>query len=239
MGATGVPNLRHALAVLAVATIGITACGEAERPGPSPSTAEPTPTAVPPWAGEAAVSIERFDQDVFSSASGPSEWTLDGPWRVESADGAAAVDSGDDGPAVALIDLGGPYGLFQATFPVTADGAGLTFRHIGPANHWAIVGAPSFGTWNLIRVVNGTEEFVTNLGSVDAGDGAIVGIVLDDESFSVTIDGEVVHTQADVGDPRATRVGLWSEGPSARSARWDDVVSIRAAQLEQPDGPTG
>jgi len=239
MGATGVLNLRHTLAVIIIAAFVIGGCAEGDRPqGPSLSATEPTPPAIPPWPGAAAVVVEHFDADVFRPASGVSEWTIDGPWRVRTDTDVAALGEDLDrtGRSVALVDLGGPHGFVQATFPVTADGAGLTFRYVGPANHWAIVGAPTFGTWNLVRVTNGEETLVTNLGSVDAGDGATIGVVLDDDAFSITVDGALVHTEIDAGNARGTRVGLWAGAPSAQAARWDDFIAIRAADLDARTG---
>lgn len=217
--------------VLVVASV---SCTSPEAGEPSLIRAEPTVTPAAIADSGSLILVERFGEDVFADSTS-SPWSVGrGSWSVTAGTAGTADAEGVDEdrarlPWVALVDLGTADAAIQATLTTAADGAGIVFRYLGPSNHWAIVAAPTFGTWNLVRVRDGVEELVTNVGSVNAGDGAVIGVILDGDLMFVTVDGSIRHVEVDATHAGGTQAGLWAGTVTARAARWDDFVAVAAA----------
>ncbi len=77
----------------------------------------------------------------------------------------------------------------EVIFERTSLNTGVAFRVQDPANGWRLVAVPGYGTWILVRVVNGVEEVVRNTG-LSTVDGP-VRVVLENRpaSIRVLIDG--------------------------------------------------
>lgn len=167
------------------------------------------------------------------------EWTVtDGGLMHTSLVGPAA--------SVAVTETGSANGLVQLSFTTPADWAGLTFRYADPTNYWAIVGAPSFGTWNLLKVVDGESFDVGNVGAAPVAPGTIVGVFLDGDVISVAINGQTLLTVVDDTHRFASAAGSFAGQDTASLAVWDDLVVVpavdaeatAAAVAEPPPAPT-
>jgi hypothetical protein len=244
MSVQGAAHASRAAAALIVALLLSVSCTSPASEEPSLTRAAPTATPVAIAGSASSILVERFDEDVFEAAAS-SPWALArGSWTVAAGE-ARTVDAaglGEDRaelPWIALVELGSPDAAMQLKLATSADGAGMVFRYLGPSNHWAIVAAPTFGTWNLIRVRDGVEELVANVGSVNAGDGATIGVLLDGDRIFVTVDGTITHVEVDATHASGTQAGLWAGTSTARNARWDDFVAVAAASTPVDAEQTG
>ena len=231
------PWVRSCL-LLAAAILVVPGCSaSSDTAEPSLDEAVPTATPIPRAADAPAVMTEGFGgSGALLGAETDMAWDVrTGDWRIGT--GTARLESSVDEtqPATAVVDLGSGDGLVQVTLAISQDFAGLTFRYANPLNHWALVAAPSFGTWNLVRVVRGESETIANLGPVPATDGTIIGVVLDGPSISVTVNGAIRLSTIDATHADNTRAGLWA-GRTVPLARWDDFLAV-AAEERPPASP--
>jgi hypothetical protein len=234
MSVQGAAHASRAAAALIVVLLLSVSCASPASEEPSLARAAPTATPVAIAGSASSILVERFTEDVFGNPA-PGPWSVArGSWAVTegtagTADTADVSEDSAEYPWIALVELGTPDAAIQMKLTTSADGAGMAFRYLGPSNHWAIVAAPTFGTWNLIRVRDGVEELVDNVGSVNAGDGATIGVLLDGDRIFVTVDGAITHVEVDATHATGTQAGLWAGTSTARNARWDDFVAVAAA----------
>lgn len=165
----------------------------------------------------AFIAIAGSDGDENSSLTDTFEGTgpLDGDdaelaWQVSGAfvrsDGAVQVPAGDD-PATAVVEVGASDGELVVPVIRPADGAGVVFRFVDEDNHWRITYAADFATWNIDKVVDGTQAFVANTGLSGAASAELI-VSLDADTISVAIDGERRALIADASHRDATAAGL-------------------------------
>ena len=78
-----------------------------------------------------------------------------------------------------------------------APGQGLAFRCQGAANCWRVEAVPRFGTWNVIKVVRGTERLVANLGTVPVESGTVIRVELEGGTLRFMVNGRLRRTIVD------------------------------------------
>ena len=148
-----------------------------------------------------------------------------GDWVVRAGQVSHQGEIGVYG-SVAIVDAGSPNGLVQATVGQPGDWAGIVFRYIDATSYWAVASAASFGTWNLVKVVEGVPTDVGNIGSAPSDPGTVIGILLDGDVISVAVNGAVVYTLVDSDYVNGTGVGLYAGQTTANTASWEDLLVI-------------
>ncbi|MBW3641301.1 MAG: hypothetical protein KY447_00140 [Actinobacteria bacterium] len=157
--------------------------------------------------------------------SGPAWSNATGTWGI--AGEQAYVASPSTGRNHAVVDLGQPGGAVEVKLNRLTEGAGLVFRFQDPENYWAVVAAPSYATWAVVKVVEGNEEVVGNTGLSPIANGTTIGVRMNDTTIEIVLDHRVVTNIADETLRAASNAGLTAQsmpGVDAASARFDDFV---------------
>ncbi len=184
-------------------------------------------------AGRGAILVDSFTEaGPLSGATATLGWAIpSGDWRI--VDGGVR-HSGPIGtlPSVAVTETGSANGLIQATFTEPADWAGLTFRYTDLANYWTVIGAPNFGTWNLSKVVDGESIDLGNVGAAPVTPGTVLGILLDGDRISISINAQTLLVVIDATHAEATAAGLYAGQDTASNAIWDNFLVVPARPAE-------
>ncbi|MEY2568966.1 MAG: hypothetical protein QOE35_3495 [Actinomycetota bacterium] len=188
------------------------------------------------WRAAPALDARAATSDDFDDApSGSPLHESNGHWYVAAGawvtmGGSARVIGPGQGLALALVDQPTPNGFVEVRLGTVADNCGITFRYRDERNYWAFVGAPTYGTWNVERVVDGQTLFVANTGPTPIIDGTVITVRMIGNSLVFLVDHRVRARAQDDSFPSAGTVGLIGRGPLLSDARWDDfVVSTDAA----------
>lgn len=176
---------------------------------------------------QGGVVIDSFDASSDRSlATGDIPWaTLSGIWG--STNGSARITQpAQAGAPNIVVTPGAANGSAHVTFTVVGNQAALVFRLVDVDNYWAVVAAPPFATWNVIRVVDGEAEQAANLGVSPVVEGTTVGVIVDDDDIIVTINGRIRLTLTDPTHADGAWYGLGGFGPGALEAQWDEFVAV-------------
>ncbi|QXC60402.1 hypothetical protein KSP35_19045 [Aquihabitans sp. G128] len=169
------------------------------------------------------------------------DWTYEaGTWTV---DGGAVGEASQAGATFAILQAK-PRSSVEATFATLADGAELIFRYQDPANYWGIRAAPSYGGWNIVKVVDGREDVVRVLVG-QALDGTEVGVQQSGTRFRVMLNGLVRSRIDDKALSQATGIGLMAPAGdgTGRQARirsltvgtFDGTIALRDGDDQRQD----
>ncbi|HEX3540134.1 MAG TPA: hypothetical protein VHT75_06765 [Acidimicrobiales bacterium] len=179
-----------------------------------------------------ADSFDRPDNptDLGAIAGGPAWHPITGGWGVL---GGAAVVSAPVPENLAVVALARPAAIAGVTLATLREGAGLVFRYQDPDNFWYVTAAPSFATWSIGRVLDGTNEVVGNTGLSPVGDGTTVAVRTTSRLVDVALNGVIVKTVTDPTLGHAVGAGLMAGGAGAGDARFHDFAAAPVA----PSGP--
>ncbi len=181
---------------------------------------------------EAGQALDEFDGDGPVGETGVS-WSVLGP-PFERRVGAAVVPAEPFGAtSMLLLDTGWSDGTAGATLRSPAAGTGLVFRAHDVFNHWTVIAAPDFGTWNLVLTVDGEVTRVEPLGLTAVEPGTRVAVSLIGPTIRISIDGT---PQLDLIDPTfevATGVGVI--GITGTGGAIDDVFAVADDPADQDD----
>ncbi len=169
------------------------------------------------------------------------EWTYEGgTWTV---DGGAVGEASQAAATFAILAVT-PQSSVEATYATLADGAALIFRYQDPANYWGVRAAPSYGGWNIVKVVDGREEVVRVLVG-QALDDTQVGVQQAGSRFRVMLNGLVRSRVDDKDLASAPGVGLMAPAGDGtrRPARvqsltvgtFDGTIALRDGDDERQD----
>jgi hypothetical protein len=168
------------------------------------------------------------------SETGQPWRSVRGVWGIRDGQ-ARLLDPAPAGPSLALVTVGIGIRSVEVRAAAIARGMGLAFRCQGVANCWRVEAVPSFGTWNVVKVVGGDEQVMGNLGTVAVDAGTVIGVEQEGRRLRFTVNGELVRTIVDGALRDAPRAGLsMRAGGSARSAAWDDFVARADARVAAP-----
>jgi hypothetical protein len=156
-----------------------------------------------------------------------------GGW-VAAADGVARVGNGPEGNSLALLDAGQPDYAVVTTAVNATNGSGLVFRYQDVNNHWAILAAPDFATWNIVRYEFGAEVYRESVGLRPVSPGTRIGVSVLGPSVRVFIDGIEVWAQPNEAFRASTIIGL--VGPNSSGAAYDDFTLLTDARAIVPGG---
>ncbi len=231
------PGLVAAVLTVAVVAVG---CGNSGRPELTNETLETATSA----ADGTIVSFGFDDSGPLGSESTDRWVTVSGEWAVvdgmltvaqsgeQSADQRSADQTSPD-LALATFPMGASDGFLQVTLSSVANQAGLVFRFSNPENYWYVTVAPDFGSWNVVKVIDGKRKPVGDVGVAPVGDSTSVGVFLDGPDITVMLDGKTFDTITDRTHVGATSAGLlvgWRASESV--AAFDDVLVLAVNQAE-------
>ena len=117
--------------------------------------------------------FRRADAVRLGRAQSGQSWVqLGGLWAIR--DGRAVLlRPAARGTSLALLRTGAPGGTVTLDAANPVSGAGLAFRCRNLRNCWFLEAVPEYGTWNVVRVVDGRRTKVANLGVVPIAPGKI------------------------------------------------------------------
>ncbi len=158
--------------------------------------------------------IDDFERDTVGELTGEtpdgSQWSSLGTVFLLEA-GVATIDTeGEGGVGIALIDTGWSDGTVGATVSTTSAGTGLIFRFVDIFNHWSLIAAPEFGTWNLNLVVEGETIRSESIGLAATEPGTRVSILMSGPEIRVFVNGVPTVVIADPTFELATSSGVIS-----------------------------
>jgi hypothetical protein len=167
---------------------------------------------------------------------GPWEYTA-GTWTVDR----GAVGQPSDAAVTLATLTAPPTPSVEITVAKLADGVGLIFRYQDPSNYWGVRAVPTYGGWNIFKVVDGRETVVRVLVG-QAFDGTSVGVQQSGTRFRVVLNGLVRSTFDDKALAKAPGVGMMSPGgddpPRIRSitvGSFDGTISMRKGDSDQDE----
>lgn len=155
-----------------------------------------------------------------SFPGGPTWQSAKGTWGIDNEQAYVAAPTGATDLAV-LAPSVVPAGVQVRVATVTSD-VGLVFRYRDPGNYWAVVAVPYYGTWAVVRVLDGRRSVLANTGLAPVGDGTIVAVHLQGATIEVAVNGRLTRALTDVALQSATSVGLTAGGQGAGRARFED-----------------
>lgn len=165
-----------------------------------------------------------------------------GPWAYAA--GTWTVDGGALGTSteagVTFATLTAPdRNAVETKIGVLADGAGLVFRYRDPANHWGVRAVPSYGSWNVFKVVEGRETIVRVLAG-QALDGTRAAVQQSGTRLRVILNGLVRSTIDDKDLAGEGGVGLMAPAgddtarfDSLTLGTFDGTIALRKGEDEQ------
>ena len=167
----------------------------------------------------AASTFDSFDQPdgTLAGTTTPEGFV----WEVP--DGQFTFDAGQvrasrDTASLAFLDTGVVPERIDVEFGGIENGSGVAFWYRDPSNYWAVVAAGDFGTWNLVRVTDGTSRFMDNTG-VGLRPDSSLEIRLEGPSIRVSVNGQERIALVDGTLQQAVGAGLLaSEGETGQTA---------------------
>lgn len=220
-----------AIILLVVTVLGLAGAGlVAHRATEGIAVQRAARRALPPNFPLAAVDeFDRPDGDGLGRAASGQRWRpVRGRWGVR--DGQAALLIAANGePSLALLPTAAPGGTVTAEVSTPAAGSGLAFRCRNARNCWYLEVVPQYGTWNVVRVVDGRRTKVADLGVVPVAPGTEVSVAMTPDRLTFFIDGAEVRRIEDPALGGDRGVGIVVEpGERAAGARWG-AIRLRPA----------
>lgn len=159
-------------------------------------------------------------------APGGELWESTGGWEVRERRARVLSMANDPFPTVAVVDTGASDGVVSARGWRIRDGWGFVFRYLDDRNYWAVVAAPSFANYALVRTVDGVQSVVGESGLSAAEDPETeVAVRLDGETVTMSVQGIAVATARDEVTVDATRAGLYAASPQALASGWTEFLA--------------
>ncbi len=200
---------------------------------PSIITAPPQGGDLPPDPG-IEDTFDRGDSPLSlgSTATGAQWQAIGGVWGVNQ--GQAYVAVPEKSVAMATLRGGTADGRVAVSAAKMAPGFGLVFRCQSVLNCWRVEAVPQFGTWNVIKVENGTETIAARLGTVSVADDTEIAVEMNGSVLTFFIDGERVTAIDDATFKDDDGAGISLREPaSAGVARWSNfaVTVVKGAGI--------
>jgi hypothetical protein len=165
------------------------------------------------------------------AATGQQWETPSGTWGIADQQARVVTPNPNElGRSWAVTELGSGDGSVSATASRMTNGWGLLFRYRGPFNYWMLFGSTEYGTYNLVKVVDGKSESVTSggIGLAPVKNGTRVGVQFRGPTISILLNDQIVGVYRDPALQNATKVGMVVSSGGASAARWDDFTAQAA-----------
>jgi hypothetical protein len=156
-----------------------------------------------------------------STPTGTQWHAVKGTWGIKGGS-AYIAKAADHGRSMAVLPGRTGDGVLTLTFPAVAADAGLLFRYANPFNYWAVVAVPKYGTFNVLKVVNGKLHKLGGLEQSGARNGTSVSVHMSGSVLDFYVDGVLRRTVHDDDLETASSCGFAAGGKQARTVRWDN-----------------
>lgn len=144
---------------------------------------------------------------------------LRGTWGIRAED-AVLASKATRTPSIAIVDLGFADGVVQVTGTTVPEGFGAAFRCRDAHNCWRVVAVPGFGTWNVLKVVDGRQTLLGGIGLATFGPGSTITVRMQGPRLTFYVDGVETKTIEDADLADATGAGLVVASKKGRDARF-------------------
>jgi len=176
--------------------------------------------------------LDPFGRDDSTSAlgsmpAGLSWQAVSGTWGTAGGQAYVSRPGAHSDLAVVRPPIGD--GVVQVRMAKSGRLAGLVFRYRGSSDYWAVVAAPDYATWVVVRVAAGEETVVGNTGLVSTGDGTTIGVRLRGADVDVMVDGRIMTTVTTGPADGTDMVGMVADSSEGGVVRFDDFAIIPAA----------
>lgn len=180
--------------------------------------------AIPVTAQRILDDFERPDGALGGDESTEPVWSVLGP-DLMIIEGQVVSDGGDQ-PSLAVIETDWADVSLGLVVGDTPAGSGLLFRFVDLNNHWSLVAAPDFATWNLVLTVEGevTQSQATGLSSTAAG--TRLAVLAQGPEIRVFVNGQPVGSVVDPTFQTATAAGIFAA--SGAAATFDEFFAVDA-----------
>ncbi len=161
-----------------------------------------------------------FAVDGFLPVSSAGDWDPGrGDWFARGGQAHTAAPGEEE--AVTFFAAPGPDLEAEVTLPTASPGAGLAVRVADDADYLAWIVSPDGEAARLVRVEDAVQAVVTEVDDVAVAPGVVLGVRLRGAEVELTVDDEVVATEADP-DGIGVGVGLVAIGTDVVSD-FDDL----------------
>ena len=129
-------------------------------------------------------------------------------------------------PSLALLDAPSPDGIVQITMLPEQTGSGGAFRCRDADNCLYVAAVPGFGTWNIMKRVNGVESKIGDLGLSSVVPGVALSVEFVGERITVSINGQRAAeiTETDFVDEVGIGLVAAADGKFVTEARWSEFL---------------
>ncbi len=180
--------------------------------------------AIPVTAERILDDFERPDGVLGDDEASDPKWSVLGPELKII--GGQLVSDGSDQASLAVTDTGWADVSLGLIVGDTPAGSGLLFRFVDLNNHWSLVAAPDFATWNLVVTVDGEiiQSVATGLTSTAAG--TRLAVLAQGPEIRVFVNGQPVGSIVDPTFQTATAAGVFAS--SGGVATFDEFFAVDA-----------
>ena len=190
--------------------------------------------------------FDRTNAPVLGASTGGGKWKAEGgSWGIRNRE---AILNSAPGlrPTMATVDIGQTEGWIQVSGTTVPEGFSLVFRYQDPSNYWRLVAVPGYATWNVFRVVKGSETRVDSLGLANYANPSTVAVRLKGKAMTFFVDGLETKTFKDPALMKAHRAGIGIASPKGVGARFAgfaagplDLAGVPATDAPAADSATG
>ena len=185
--------------------------------------------AIPVTAERILDDFERPDGVLGDDESADPSWSVLGPELMITS--GRVVSDGSDQSSLAVTETGWADVSLGLVVDDAPAGSGLLFRFVDLNNHWSLVAAPDFATWNLVLTVDGetTQSLATGLSSNTSG--TRLAVLAQGPEIRVFVNGQPVGSMVDPTFQTATAAGILA--PSGAVASFDEFFAVDAPVTDE------
>ena len=186
--------------------------------------------------------FDRANAPSLGASTGGGRWqAVGGSWGIRNRE---AILNSAPGlrPTMATVDVGRTDGWIQVSGTTVPDGFALVFRYQDPSNYWRLVAVPGYATWNVFKVVKGSETRVDAVGLANYANPTTAAVRLKGNAMTFFVDGLQTKTLKDSALMEAHRAGIGIATPKGVGARFagfaagpPDLAGAPATDLNAPD----
>lgn len=185
--------------------------------------------AIPVTAERILDDFERPDGVLGADESADPAWSVLGP-ELEIIGGQVVSDGGEQ-VSLAVTDTGWPDVSLGLVVGDVVAGSGLLFRFVDLDNHWSLVAAPGFATWNLVLTVDGSVARSLSTGLTSTDPGTRLAVLAQGPEIRVFVNGQPVGSVVDPTFQTATAAGVLAS--TGGVATFDEFFAVDAPLADE------
>ena len=189
--------------------------------------------------------FDRANAPSLGTSTGGGKWKAEGgSWSIRNREATLNSAPGSR-PTMATVDIGRSDGWIQVSGTTVPDGFALVFRYQDPSNYWRLTAVPGYATWNVFKVVKGSETRVDSIGLANYGNPTTAAVRLKGNAMTFFVDGRETKTFKDPALMKAHRAGIGIASPKGVGARFAGfaagplvLAGVLATDAPAVDSPT-